>query len=59
MEKSCYYNPSPGRSVIRVLRYLNYLRISKTEEYRRRNIPGLIFMVSGQRRGLRTDVFLY
>jgi hypothetical protein len=38
MKKSYYYTSDPERSVIKILRYINYSKISETKRYRRRDI---------------------
>jgi hypothetical protein len=42
MKKFYYYDFDFERSIIKILRYINYLKISETERYRRRKLFNLI-----------------
>jgi hypothetical protein len=58
MKKFYYHDFDSERSIIKILRYISYLRISETERYRRHNISKSMHIISDQKRNLRTDVFL-
>jgi hypothetical protein len=47
MKKFYYYNFDSERSAIKLLQYINYLKICETERYRQRDISKSIQLTNG------------